>query len=68
MNGITAMVHQLQHARPIISLAGGGSAYDRMLAIERVEAGERPSVVARDFGVKKCTVQRWCWEARQARK
>ncbi|HXE19319.1 MAG TPA: helix-turn-helix domain-containing protein [Castellaniella sp.] len=68
MDAIQAMVHQLQHARPIISLADGGSAYDRFLAIERVEAGERPSVVARDFGVKKCTVQRWCWEARQAQK
>lgn len=65
MNGITAMVNQMMSLQ---AFAGHARASDRHEAVTRVLAGERPSQVAPDFGVRKCTIQRWCWEARQGRK
>lgn len=67
MNGITAMVAQMQNARPVVSAGHERSAYDRIIAIERLASGVSAQDVAREFGVKVCTVQRWQTKARKER-
>jgi hypothetical protein len=66
MNAIQAMVRQMQHARPTPTVRQK-SAYDRILAVERVEAGESRLSVANSLGYGETTVRRWVQQARKER-